>query len=123
MPMLWGRYGPYKPSTLAEKAKARQQAEARRQAQQRRQAWLERYNTCLNGCGKPVAFWDEVNLSLRYSGCCSAKCESGYPYCMTDWDDRSPKNWPPWFCAGKAKTMGAASEARQRVIQNSLIVR
>ena len=56
MPMLWGRYGPYKPSTLAEKAKARQQAEARRQAQQRRQAWLERYSTCLNGCGKPVAF-------------------------------------------------------------------
>ena len=56
MPMLWGRYGPYKPRTPAEKVKARQQAEARRQVQQRRQAWLERYSTCLNGCGKPVAF-------------------------------------------------------------------
>lgn len=56
MPMLWGRYGPYKPRTPAEKAKARQQAEARRQAQQRRQAWLERYNTCLNGCRQASGF-------------------------------------------------------------------
>ena len=61
-----------------EKVKARQQAEARRQAQQRRQAWLERYSTCLNGCGKPVAFWDEIHLSLRYGGCCSAECESSH---------------------------------------------
>ncbi len=76
--MLWGRYGPYKPRTPAEKAKAsKQQAEARRRGQQR-QTWLERHSTCLNGCGKPVAFWDEVNLSLRYSGCCSAECESSY---------------------------------------------
>ena len=78
MPMLWGRYGPYKPRTPAEKVKARQQAEARRQAQQRRQAWLERYSTCLNGCGKPVAFWDEIHLFLRYGGCCSAECESSH---------------------------------------------
>ena len=78
MPMLWGRYGPYKPRTPAEKAKANKQAEARRQLQQRRQAWLERYSTCLNGCGKPVAFWDEIHLSLRYGGCCSAECESSH---------------------------------------------
>ena len=56
MPMLWGRYGPYKPRTPAEKANASKQAEARRRGQQQRQAWLERYSTCLNGCGKPVAF-------------------------------------------------------------------
>ena len=78
MPMLWGRYGPYKPRTPAEKAKASKQAEARRRGQQQRQAWLERYSTCLNGCGKPVAFWDDVHLSLRYGGCCSAECESSY---------------------------------------------
>ena len=78
MPMLWGRYGPYKPRTPAEKAKAGKQAEAGRLARQQRQAWLERYSTCLNGCGKPVAFWDDVHLSLRYSGCCSAECESNY---------------------------------------------
>ena len=92
MPMLWGRYGPYKPRTPAEKVKARQQAEARRQAQQRRQAWLERYSTCLNGCGKPVAFWDETHLSLRYSGCCSPECESAHSAASNDENEKQGGN-------------------------------
>ncbi len=75
---LHGRYGPYKPKTTADKSKARKQAEARRTEQLQRRAWLERYSECLNGCGKPVAFWDEIHLSLRYGGCCSPECEECY---------------------------------------------
>lgn len=75
MPMLYGRYGPYQPKTPADRAKARKQEAARKQAQLSRQAWLEKHKFCANGCGKPVAFWDEKYLSLRYSGCCSAECE------------------------------------------------
>ena len=71
------------------RAKASKQAEARRRGQQQRQAWLERYSTCLNGCGKPVAFWDDVHLSLRYGGCCSAECESSYQ-ARRDADKREP---------------------------------
>ena len=78
MALLWGRYGPYKPRTPAEMAQARKQADARRQEQRQRQAWLERYNTCLNGCGKAVAFWDDAHLALRYNGCCSPECEESY---------------------------------------------
>ena len=76
--LLNGRFGPYKPRTPAERAKARKQAQEARLAAIRRQDWLSRHSTCLNGCGQPVAFYDEVHLSLRYGGCCSAACEESY---------------------------------------------
>lgn len=72
---LYGRYGPYKPKTPADKAKAHRQAAARQQAQQQRLDWLVQHRTCLNGCGKPVAFFDEIHYALRYSGCCSEACK------------------------------------------------
>ncbi len=76
--LLNGRFGPYKPRTPAERAKARKQAQEARLAAIQRQDWLSRHSTCLNGCGEPVAFYDEVYLSLRYGGCCSAACEESY---------------------------------------------
>lgn len=39
-------------------------------------AWLEKHSACANGCGKPVAFYDNINYALRFSGCCSAECEA-----------------------------------------------
>ena len=75
---LHGRYGPYKPKTTADKAKARKQATARREAQEQRRAWLAQHASCANGCGRPVAFWDEIHYSLRHGGCCSPECEESY---------------------------------------------
>lgn len=78
MAMLWGRFGPYKPRTPAERSKARKQAQERAQQALQRAQWLEKHKACLNGCGAPVAFYDDQYLGLRYSGCCSAECELSY---------------------------------------------
>lgn len=73
---LSGRYGLHQPKTPSDRAKARKQAAQASEARLQRQDWLDKHSTCANGCGKPVAFWDETYLSLRHNGCCSAECEA-----------------------------------------------
>lgn len=53
----------------------RQRAAARQKAAERA-AWLDKHQSCANGCGRPVAFYDEIHYALRFMGCCSAECEA-----------------------------------------------
>ncbi len=74
-----GRYGRFKPKPqqaafYAKRAQREQQERQRRAASLR--AWLEQHKYCANGCGQPVAFYDTIHYSLRYSGCCSPECEA-----------------------------------------------
>ncbi len=74
-----GRYGSFKPKPhqaafYAKRAKRQQQERQERAASLR--AWLEQHKSCANGCGQPVAFYDTIHYSLRYSGCCSPECEA-----------------------------------------------
>ena len=72
---LIGRWGAYSPKTPAEKAKAKRLEGKRMAAQVAQQAFLEQHKSCANGCGRPVAFWeDSPVLSLRFHGCCSQEC-------------------------------------------------
>lgn len=74
-----GRYGSFKPKPHQVDYYA---GRAKRQAQERQgraallHAWLEKHKTCANGCGQPVAFYDTIHYTLRYSGCCSPECEA-----------------------------------------------
>ncbi|CAH0444143.1 hypothetical protein LMG10661_00677 [Ralstonia syzygii subsp. syzygii] len=74
-----GRYGPFSPkpdqAPYYRKRQRRQEA-TRRQQTAERAAWLNKHRTCANGCGRPVAFYDQIHYALRYSGCCSAECEA-----------------------------------------------
>lgn len=73
---LNGRWGPYEPKTPGDKAKARKQASERRQSQAQARDFLDKHKSCANGCGQPVAFYDDSPvLSLRYGGCCSDECQ------------------------------------------------
>lgn len=74
-----GRYGFFTPRPdqapfYAKREKRRQQQQ--REAAQAQAEWLKKHQACANGCGKPVAFYDTVHYTLRYSGCCSAECEA-----------------------------------------------
>ena len=74
-----GRYGFFTPRPdqapfYAKREKRRQQQQ--REAVQAQAEWLKKHQACANGCGKPVAFYDTVHYTLRYSGCCSAECEA-----------------------------------------------
>lgn len=72
---LIGRWGPYDPKTPEDKKKARIQAQKRRESQAMQQAWLDKHKSCMNGCGKPVAFYkDSPSLALKHGGCCSLEC-------------------------------------------------
>ena len=74
-----GRYGTFtpKPHQAGYYAKRAQRQQQQRQAQATSlRAWLEQHKSCANSCGQPVAFYDTINYSLRYSGCCSPECES-----------------------------------------------
>lgn len=73
---LYGRYGAYNPRNDRERAKARLQASKRRVQAATLAAWLKKHEACANGCGRPVAVYDEINYALRFSGCCSADCEA-----------------------------------------------
>jgi DNA invertase Pin-like site-specific DNA recombinase len=73
---LNGRWGPYDPKTPGDKAKARKQASERRQSQAQARDFLDKHKSCANGCGQPVAFYDDSPvLSLKYGGCCSDACQ------------------------------------------------
>ncbi len=76
---LMGRWGPYDPKTPEDKKKAQGQAQKRRESQAARQAWLDKHKSCANGCGKPVAFYeDSPSLALKHGGCCSRECEEAW---------------------------------------------
>lgn len=75
-PPLFGRYGTYKPRSDVERARARKQAQGRSEVAASRAAWLQKHQFCANGCGRPTAFWDTIHYSLRYSGACSAECQT-----------------------------------------------
>ncbi|CAE6967649.1 hypothetical protein [Paraburkholderia domus] len=47
-----------------------------RQKTAERAAWLNKHQTCADGCGRPVAFYDEIRYALRFMGCCSAECDA-----------------------------------------------
>lgn len=73
-----GRYGsftvkPNQVSFYAKRAKAQQNATRRNYVNLL--AWLEQHKNCANGCGKPVAFHDNIYYALMHGGCCSAECE------------------------------------------------
>jgi hypothetical protein len=78
---VYGRFGAFTPRPdqvpyYAKRAKA--QAKKRATAQRNLAEWLHKYSSCINGCGKPVAFWDEIHYGLKHSGCCSPECEADY---------------------------------------------
>jgi hypothetical protein len=78
---IHGRFGTFTPRPdqvdhYAKRAKA--QKKKRDQSQAARAEWLDKYRSCLNGCGKPVAFYDEIHYSLKHSGCCSPECEAAH---------------------------------------------
>lgn len=73
---LHGRFGGYKPRNPEERGLARRQNLAKRAEAARVAAWLDKHRACANGCGQPVAFWDNIHHALRFSGCCSADCEA-----------------------------------------------
>ncbi|WP_374515967.1 hypothetical protein [Niveibacterium sp.] len=73
-----GRYGRFKPKAHQSDfyaKRAKREAQVRREAAGSLSAWLAHHQTCANGCGQPVAFYDNIHYALRYSGCCSAQCE------------------------------------------------
>ena len=73
---LNGRWGPYEPKTPGDKAKARKQASVRQQSQAQARDFLDKHKSCANGCGRPVAFYDDSPvLSLKHGGCCSEECQ------------------------------------------------
>ena len=65
---LMGRWGPYDAKTPEDKKKARGQAQKRRERQTAQQAWLDKHKSCANGCGKPVAFYED-SPSLAVGTC------------------------------------------------------
>ncbi|MFC4523639.1 hypothetical protein [Cupriavidus pinatubonensis] len=76
-----GRYGRFTPRTsqqpyYAKRAKREQRAQL--EAAARLRDWLDKHNTCANGCGQPVAFYDTIHYTLRHSGCCSSECEAAW---------------------------------------------
>lgn len=76
---VYGRYGSFtpKPQQLPYYAKrARRQQQQRQERAASLQEWLARHKSCANGCGQPVAFYDNIHYSLQYGGCCSAECEA-----------------------------------------------
>lgn len=79
MSKISGRYGTFtpRPDQAAYYAKRAKAQKAKRAAVQRSLAeHLAMHSTCANGCGKPVAFYDTVNYSLKHGGCCSAACQA-----------------------------------------------
>jgi hypothetical protein len=87
-----GRFGTFTPrpdqtAYYAKRAKA--QARKRTEAQRSLAAWLDKYSSCINGCGKPVAFYDEINYTLKHLGCCSPECEAEHRRKQqAKWDQR-----------------------------------
>lgn len=76
---IHGRYGSFTPKPhqagyYASRAKRQQQHQKAHAASL--SAWLEQHKSCANGCGQPVAFYDTIHYTLRYSGCCSLECEA-----------------------------------------------
>ena len=76
---VYGRYGSFTPKPhqagyYAKRTKRQQQEREARAASLR--TWLELHQSCANGCGQPVAFYDTIHYSLRYGGCCSPECEA-----------------------------------------------
>ncbi len=73
---LNGRWGPYEPKTPGDKAKARKKTSERRQSQAQAHDFMDKHKTCANGCGQPVAFYDDSQVpTLKYGGCCSDACQ------------------------------------------------
>lgn len=73
-----GRYGLFTPrqNQAASYAKrAKREAEQRKARAVQLAAWLDKHKSCAAGCGKPVAFYDQIHYGLRFGGCCSAECE------------------------------------------------
>ena len=74
-----GRYGSFtpRPDQVASYSKRAKREAAQRKARAVSLAtWLDKHKSCAAGCGKPVAFWDQIHYGLRFGGCCSAECEA-----------------------------------------------
>ena len=68
-----GRYGSYDPRTPYDKAKARRENQQRQKMQAQVLAFKRAHELCINGCGKPAA-WFPGGQTLLFAGACSAEC-------------------------------------------------
>lgn len=74
-----GRYGTFtpRPSQADFYAKrSKKQRQKSTDAVRSLKNWLDKHQSCANGCGKPVSFYDTVYYALKHGGCCSAECEA-----------------------------------------------
>ena len=72
----WGQFTPKPRQAAFYAARVASEKNQRRKAAIQRADWLEKHSACANGCGQPVAFYDEIHFALKFGGCCSAQCEA-----------------------------------------------